>query len=334
MALSTRPLRVGLSSDFRSDAGPTSWGDIGLDLLTRAGASWEFLPPDDGALCADDIDGLDAVLFAGPAVSAESVAGSHPPPILARFGVGLDAVDVPACTRAGVAVTITPDGARRAVATAALTMMLALRMNLLPKDSLVRRGRWQDRMNYQGLGLSKATVGSIGLGNIAREIFHLLGPFDTTNLASDPHHPHSRVPSVKLVDLDQLLAESDVVVVTASLTPETHHLLGARELALLRPEAVLINVARGPIIDTEALVDALRGGRLSGAGLDVFETEPLPVDHPLIGLSNVVLSPHSLAWTGEMAGGNGRSAIRAILDFHRGIRPEYLVNPEVLTDRT
>jgi phosphoglycerate dehydrogenase-like enzyme len=245
--------------------------------------------------------------------------------------VGLDTVDLPACTAAGVGVSITPDGSRRAVATAALTLILTLEQQVLAKDRLVREGRWQDRMSYMGRGLSGRRVGVLGLGNIAYELFALLQPFGTENLAADPFRTveESAERGIRLVDLETLMSEADIIVVTAGLTPQTRHLIDAEMIARMRPDAVLINIARGPIVDTAALVDALTEGRIRGAGLDVFELEPLPADHPLVTLNNVVLSPHSLAWTDELALGNGRSAIRAILDVRDHRIPSHLANPDV-----
>jgi phosphoglycerate dehydrogenase-like enzyme len=323
--------RVGLSADLRAADGTVSWGDIGLGELTAAGVGWEFLRPDDGELTAAHVAGYDAILFAAPSISAATVSGPDGPALLARFGVGLDAVDLPACTAAGVAVSITPDGARRAVATAALTMILALEHQVLAKDRLVREGRWQDRMSYMGRGLSGRRVGVLGLGNIAFELFGLLHPFGTENLASDPFRSveEAAEAGVRLVDLETLMSEADIIVITAGLTPETYHLIDADMISRMRADAVLINIARGPIVDTAALVEALSEGRIRGAGLDVFELEPLPSDHPLTALENVVLSPHSLAWTDELALGNGGSAIRAILDLRGRRVPSYLANPEV-----
>jgi phosphoglycerate dehydrogenase-like enzyme len=323
--------KVGVSHDLYSATGPTSWGDIGLGGLTEAGIDWEFLPEDDGFLRADAVDGHDAILFAAPAVTAATVSGARPPRLFARFGVGLDTVDLPACTSAGSAVTITPDGARRAVATAALTLILAVNHRLLNKHQLVVTGRWQDKQALMGRGLTGRTVGTIGLGNIALELFDLLAPFRTVNLSYDPHRPADQAPrGVELVELDELLTRCDVLVVTAALTPDTHHLLDTARLALLPAHAIVVNVARGPIINTAALTEALQSGRLAGAGLDVFDPEPLPADHPLTSLDSVVLSPHALAWTDEMAAGNGASAIRAIIAVRDGVPPDHLANPEVL----
>ena len=326
------PFRVGLSHDFTSEAESTSWGDIGLAALTAAGVDVDVLPRDDGTLTSQHVEGYDAVLFAAPSITSETVTGDRPPMLLARFGVGLDQVDLQACTAAGVAVTITPDGARRAVATAALTLILAVGHNLLPKDRLVRACRWEDKVGLRGRGLTGRRVGTVGLGNVALELFELLAPFKTENLAADPFRTAQQAAEhgVRLVQLDQLFRECDVIVVTASLTKDTYHAINRHRLSLMPSHAIIVNVARGPIVDTDALVDALRNGDIAGAGLDVVDPEPLPVGHPLLSMSNVVLSPHALAWTDEMALGNGRSAIRAILDVRNGRAPEHLANPDVL----
>ena len=324
--------RVGLSHDLRpapGGRGPTSWGDIGLRGLEEAGVTWEFLPPDDGELVADRYD---AVLFAGPAVTARTVSGDRPPLLLARFGVGLDTVDLDACTAAGVAVTITPDGARRPVATAALTLMLAVGHNLLGKDQLVRQARWENKLALMGRGLTGRRVGTIGFGNIAVELFDLLQPFATSNYTADPYRDarDTEAHGVTLLSLEDLLRTCDIVVITAALTPGTHRLIDRERLSLMGEDAILINVARGPIVDTAALAEALASGQIAGAGLDVFDPEPLPAGHPLLDLPNVVLSPHALAWTDEMALGNGRSAVSSILAVRSGERPPYLANPAVL----
>jgi phosphoglycerate dehydrogenase-like enzyme len=311
--------RVAVSQDLRG------WGDIGLDGLSSAGVSWEFLPPDDGTLAG--VDGWDAVIFAAPAVTAATVAVQRPPRLLSRFGVGTDTVDLAACTDAGVAVTITPDGAGRAVATAALTLILAAGHRLLAKDRLVRERRWDDKLALIGRGLTGRRVGAVGFGNVATELFRLLEPFGTVNFAADPYRETAG--GVTVIGLDELLSSCDVVVVTAALTPQTRGLIDARRLALLRRDAIFVNIARGPIVDTEALTAVLESGRIFGAGLDVTDPEPLPAGHPLLASPDVVLSPHALAWTDEMALGNGRSCVDAVLAVRDGRRPAYLANPAV-----
>ncbi len=328
-----RVFHVGVSRDFRTADGGNAWGDIGLGALEAAGVPWRYLDRDTDELCAEDLDGYGAVLFAAPAVTDRTFDGlTRPPLLLARFGVGYDSVDLAACTRHGVAVTITPDGARRPVATAALTLLLAARHRLAAKDRLVRTGGWTRRTDWMGQGLTGRRVGLIGLGNTATDLITLLRPFDVEILASDPFRTaeDAAVLGADLVDLDTLMAAADAVIVMAALTPETRHLVDRRRIGLMRRGTTLINIARGPIVEEAALIDALREGHLGAAGLDVFETEPIEPGNPLLSMDNVILSPHAVAWTDEMAIGNGSSAVRAILDVHYGRIPTYLVNPDVL----
>ncbi|MFI7498141.1 NAD(P)-dependent oxidoreductase [Streptomyces sp. NPDC049687] len=323
---------VGVSRDFLDADGRSVWGDIRLGELDAAGVDWHYLPHDTEELRAPDVDGLDAVLFAGPAVTARTFDGIIRPPLLfSRFGVGYDAVDLDACTRHGALVTITPDGARRPVSTAALTLLLAVLHNVTAKDRLVRQGRWSEREQWMGLGLTGRRIGLLGLGNTARDLVGLLRPFDAEVIAYDPYCPQetARELGVRLADADTVMAEADAVIVMCVLTEETHHLVDARRLSLMKPSGVLLNVARGPIVDEAALIDALRAGRIRGAGLDVFESEPPDPRNPLLSMDNVVLSPHSLAWTDEMSAGNGGSAVRAVLDVASGRLPRFVVNRDV-----
>jgi phosphoglycerate dehydrogenase-like enzyme len=168
----------------------------------------------------------------------------------------------------------------------------------------------------------------IGFGRVGRELVRLLAPWDMNVLVaarSPVVEPH-----VRQVSLDDLLAESDVVVIACPLTPETRGLLDARRLSLLKPSAVLVNVARGGIVDQAALVEALRDGSISGAGLDVFDPEPLPGDDPLLALPNVVGAPHSLGYTDELVRGCIDGACRALLDLAAGRVPPNLANPTVV----
>lgn len=328
--------RVGLSADFLDESGRNVWGDIGLDALDAAGLPWAYLPligSGSDELLAEHIDGCDAVLFAAPAVTERTFSDkTEPPLILARFGVGYDTVDLDACTRRDVVVTITPDGARRPVATSALAMLLALQHRIVVKDRLVRGGRWAEKTRWMGTGLTGRSVGIIGFGSVASDFAALIAPFHPRILAYDPHRtPESAAElGAELVSLDELLATADAVLVMAALTPETHHLLDERALNLMKPGAVLVNVARGPIVHEKALTAALADGRIAGAALDVFEHEPLPADSPLVAMDNVILSPHAVSWTDEMSLGNGSSAITAILDVHSGRAPRFVANPAVL----
>lgn len=251
--------------------------------------------------------------------------------IVARYGVGTNSVDLDACTRCGVLVTITPEGVVRPVASSALTLILCLAHRLAEKQELLRTGRWDDRSGCIGAGLTGRTIGILGLGRTGRELARLAEPFAAHIIAHDPYtDAQTTGPGIRLVSADDVFRESDFVVVMAALTPETHHLVSAGRLAAMKPSACLINVARGPIVDQTALTDALRRRAIAGAGLDVFEQEPPPADDPLLSLPNVIVTPHSLCWTDECFTGNGGSAAQAIADVARGLIPDHVANPAVL----
>jgi D-3-phosphoglycerate dehydrogenase len=325
--------RVGLTRDFLNPQGQIAFGDIGLSLLDAAPhIQREFLRDDVPELTPELIADYDALLVLAPRVTARSLAGSQRLAVIARFGVGYDSVDVAACTRAGVALTITPDGVRRPVAVSALTFLLALSHKLLIKDQLTRAGRWAEKLNYMGQGVTSRTLGVIGLGNIGREIFQLAAPLQMRHLAADPFATvdQARSAGAELVDLETLLRQSDYVIVCCALTEGTRHLINAQRLALMKPTGYLINVARGPIVDQQALTAALKQNRIAGAGLDVFEHEPVDPADPLLALDNVIVAPHALCWTDECFKGNGESAIHSILDIAAGRLPKHVVNREVL----
>ena len=284
-------------------------------------------------LAPQDFLGYDGVAFAGVGINADSFGAPEDSPlVISRFGVGYDNVDLAACTRAGVALTITPDGSKKPVATAALTLMLGTMFRLVAKDNQARGFDWANRIQGLGTGVNGKTVGTIGLGNVASEFFRLLAPFETRRLAFDPWKKveEAAAINVELVDLQFLLKECDVVVVTAALTPETRHMLSTSEFATMKSSAILINISRGPIVDEAALVAALQNGTIAGAGLDVFEVEPISHENPLMKMGNVIVTPHNLAWTDELALGMGKSAFGSIKSISRGEIPQFVVNRDVL----
>jgi phosphoglycerate dehydrogenase-like enzyme len=308
-------------------------GDIGLDLLDAAPQiTWEVLADDSGELHPEQVDAYDALLLLAPRVTAATLEGTRRLKLIARFGVGYDNVDVAACTRHGILLTITPDGVRRPVAAAAMAFVLALAHRIIEKDRLVRDGRWADKLDCMGLGLTTRTLGLVGFGNIGREIAALARPFGLRVIAADPYASASEAASagVSLLPLDELLGQADFVCVSCALTDETRHLLDARRLGLIKDSAFLINVARGPVVDQRALTQVLRDRRIAGAALDVFEQEPIAPDDPLLELDNVILAPHAICWTDELFRGNGRSACQSILDVSAGRKPAYIVNGDVL----
>jgi D-3-phosphoglycerate dehydrogenase len=329
----TEIFRVGLTRDFLHEDGTVGWGDIGLEALDGAdGIEWEFLPEGGQELTAEQVGSYDALIVLAPRVGSATVDGADRLALVARFGVGYDNVDVEACTRNGVALTITPDGVRRPVAASILAFLLALSHRLLIKDRITRDGRWEEKLDHMGTGLTGKVLGSVGLGNIGREMFALARPLDMRHLAYDPYATPEMAAEAgaELVDLEGLLGASDFVAINCALTPETYHLLDAGRLGLMKRTAFVINTARGQIVDQSALTEALREGRVAGAALDVFEEEPADPDDPIFSLPNVICAPHALAWTEELALGNGRSACGSVLAVAAGRVPDNVVNGGVL----
>lgn len=323
--------RVGITRDLLAEDGSAGLGDIGLGLLHRApDIEWQFLADKTPELSAEQLRPYDALAVLGPRVSAATVEGADRLAVIARYGVGYDTIDIEACTRSGIAVTITPNGVRRPMATAILTLILALSGRLLQKDRLTRSGAWTQKLDYMGVGLTGRVLGSLGLGNIGREVFRLATPFEMRHVAHDPYAQAGAAPGVELVDLDTLFGTADFVVVNCALTSETRHLVNAERLASMKPTAFLVNTARGPIVDQAALTDALTAGRIAGAALDVFEREPVDPDDPILTLDNVIVTPHALGWTDEWIRLTGRSALGGILNVAAGQEPPNVVNRDVL----
>lgn len=323
--------KVGLSADLNNGKNGFTWGEINIESL--APLTWEFISQNEKNFTPEMVRNFDAIAFAGPGVIKGSFATAEESPlILARFGVGYDNIDLAECNRAGVALTITPDGSQKPVATAALTLMLATMHRLNAKGAMAREGRWGDRLDKLGLSPNGKTIGTIGFGNISTEFFRLLSPFDCNRIAYDPWKTQADADKqdVKLVSLEELLSSADVILVMATLTKDTHHLINENSFKLMKPSAVLINISRGPIVDEAAMIDALERNLIFGAGIDVFETEPPTSDNPLLKMSNVVATPHNIAWTDELALGMGTSAFGSIKSISQGEIPKFVVNKEVL----
>jgi phosphoglycerate dehydrogenase-like enzyme len=327
--------RVGVTRDLLPHRDALGVPGIGLDILDDAGGvEWEFLAERVDTLRADQVAPYDALFVLGCGVTAETLDGAEHLSIVARFGVGYDRVDVDACTRGGILLTITPDGVRRPVASSALAFILALAHKLRTKDRLAREVNWADRADHMGTGLTGRTLGIIGVGNIGRELCDLARPFGMRYIAHDPYADaeQARAAGVELVSLDELMSQSDFVCITCQLTDETRHLINADRLSLMKPSAYIINVARGPIIHQQDLVRALQERRIQGAALDVFDPEPPSPDDPLLALDNVILAPHAVCWTDECFRGVGRSACESIVDVAFGRTPRNVVNRAALDD--
>ena len=335
---SANTFRVALSGDFRKPDGSPTYPDFDLEPLRNApGVEMVFLESNN-PLRAEQLEDFDALILLIHRFDATSVPKSGRLAVVARFGVGYDTVDVKACTDAGIALVITPDGVRRPVAVSVITLMLALTGKLMIKDALTREGPagFNRRSEHMGVGLVGRTLGSLGIGNIGAEVFRMAKPFDMKFIAHDPFADKA-VPAelgIELVGLEDLFRRADVLSVSCPLTPETRHIVNAERLALMKPTAYLINTARGPIVDQKALTKVLQERRIAGAGLDVLEQEPPDADDPILKLDNVILAPHALCWTDQCFAGNGAADVKAVLEVQHGREPRGIVNREVLSSET
>jgi D-3-phosphoglycerate dehydrogenase len=332
--MADKTFRVALSGDFKKADGSPTYPDFDLAPLRAApGVEVAFLEPSN-PIRAEQLEDFDALILLAHRFGPESVPKSGRLGVVARFGVGYDTVDTEACTNAGIALVITPDGVRRPVAVSILTLMLALAGKVMVKDRLTRQAAagYARRSDHMGVGLVGRTFGSLGIGNIGAEVFRLLKPFDMKFIAHDPYADKKVAADlgIELVGLEDVFRRADVLSVSVPLSPETHHIVNAERLGLMKPTAYLINTSRGPVVDQKALTKVLQDGLIAGAGLDVLEQEPPDPDDPILTLDNVLLAPHALCWTDQCFAGNGAADVAAVLEFQHGRVPRGVVNRNVL----
>jgi D-3-phosphoglycerate dehydrogenase len=252
--------------------------------------------------------------------------------VVSTNGAGFDTVDVKDCTEAGVLVVNQSGGNAEAVAAHVLAMMLTLSKQLIQTNHALRRGTMRDRAAFMGTDLNGRTIGIVGLGNVGRRVAELCrGPFGMQVIACDPYLDAATVAArgaVK-VTLEELLRRADFVSINCPLDEETRGMIGAREFALMQPHAYFITTARGSIHDERALAEALRGKAIAGAGIDVWDKEPPPSEHPLLQFDNVIASPHTAGTTREARANMGRIAAEQMVMILDGKRPPRIVNPQV-----
>lgn len=254
--------------------------------------------------------------------------------VISTFAVGYDNINVPEATARGVAICNTPGVLTESTADAAFSLLMAAARRIPEGIEYVRTGQWKawSPMVLLGHDIHGATLGLVGFGRIGQAVARRARGFDMTIL----YHSRNRHPEVEgelgatYAPLDDLLRASDFVMLHVALTPETRGLIGAREFGLMKRDAILVNAARGPVIDTAALVVALREGTISGAALDVTDPEPIQADHPLLGLPNAIVVPHTASSTIATRDRMAAFAARNLLAVLNGERPPSIVNPEVL----
>jgi len=326
--------RVAFTGDFHTSDGAPLYKGFGASVLeAQAGIQYEPFREHLAEIDPAQIGQSQAVIVLSPRVTARSLANSENLLAIGRFGVGYDSVDVAACTAADVALITAVGAVDRSVAEATLGWMLALSHRMLLKDRLVRDAQWQKRGAFMGGELRDRTLGIIGLGGIGRALVELVRGFGMKPpLAFDPYLDAQAAAKlgIALVPLDELFARCDFVSIHCPLSETTRGLVGRRELGLMKREAWLINTARGGIVDEEALDEALAQGRIAGAALDCFVGEPLSAAPRFAKYDNVILAPHSIAWTDEMFRDIGRTICGSIVELALGRRPRGVINPEVL----
>ena len=321
--------KVGSTRDLLRADGTPAFRETAFEELARnPDIEWEWIPEALTEITPDIAARYDGLHVNAPPVKAESVAREDCRlKIVARNGVGFDNVDVVACAAKGITVTNTPLAIQRPVAVAALTLIFALSGRLFTKDRLVREGRWAEKADYMGTGLTTRTLGLIGAGGIGKELLPLARPFFGRIVVADPYVDAETIQTLggEKCDLDALLAQADFVVTATPLNDETYHLMNAAAFAAMKPTACFVNVARGPVHDEAALIHALQTGQIAAAGLDVTEQEPIQPDNPLLSMDNTILTPHALCWTDECFEDIARTALRSIVDISLGQAPKHPV---------
>jgi len=271
-------------------------------ILAPLGATIALRPcHNDPLAVASAMADADAALVRESPITAAALAGAPRLRVIVRYGIGVDSIDRAAAAARKVFVANVPDYGAEEVSDHAMALLLAVARHVVRRDRQVRSGAWNVSRKEKMYRIAGHTLGLVGYGRIARTFERKMRGMGIEQvLVADPFLKPGDYPGIELVDLQKLCKESDYISLHAPLNDTTRHMITARELAIMRSTAILVNTGRGPLIDESALIAALQEGRISGAGLDVFEREPLLSDNPLTCLDNVVLSDHT-AWYSEQS---------------------------------
>jgi len=311
---------------------------IGTAILQDAGFEIHRVGPEDRPLNAAKLAQVvervkpDALIAGAEPIPREVLAASPNLRVVQKHGVGVDNIDLGAATELGIAVANAPGTNTEAVADLTLGFMLSLLRSIVRAAVSTRSGGW-DR--FIGHELGQLTVGVIGTGRIGRAVIRRLSGFGSKVLAFDVYEDVSLTSDfgIEYVSLERLLRESDIVTLHIPLMDETRNLISSEELGWMKPTAVLVNIDRGELVDETALADHLAAGKIAGAGIDVFATEP-PQESPLLELENVIATPHIGAYTLEAMDRMARSCAETVVSVFSGGRPDNILNPEVLMSET
>ena len=302
------------------------------EVLAQIGAEIVEAPdPSEDTLASLAVD-ADAIMTCFAQVTAKVVRAARKCVVISRYGVGVDNIAVDTATDEGIPVTYLPDYCVDEVSDHVMALLLTWNRQIGFYDEAARQGRWEGVPSPVPLvRLRGRTMGVIGLGRIGRAVASKARAFGMELLAYDPYFPPETPEGVKLVDLPDLLTQSDYITLHTPLSNETRGLIGKDELDLMKSTAFLINCARGPIINEEDLYVALRDGQVGGAGLDVMEQAAPSVDNPLFQLSNVLITPHVAFLSQQSVRELGLRTAQATADVLQGKMPQFLVNPQVLS---
>lgn len=327
------PLRGMPASPFlavQTESADPAWFEVERSIIEPAGGRVLVQRAASQEERADLLRAAQCVLVGGARIDRPLLEQLPGLELIIRYGVGLDSLDLQAATDHGVVVAHYPDFCQPEVANHALMLLLAIARKLVPHDRSMRAGAYRGVPLPTSAPLTHETLGLVAFGNIARHMARRAQALDMRVVAFDPYlddavfaqHGVERAPS-----LEALLHEADHVSIHAPLTPETHHLFGREQFAMMKPTAILVNTARGPIVEEAALVEALREGLIGGAGLDVFEREPLTADCPLYEFENVALTPHS-AFYSEFSNRHIKERVgQTVVDYMNGHWPTVATLP-------
>ena len=295
----------------------------------------EYAPPPKKTIMekAKNVDALVSLL--SDKIDAEVFNASPKLKIVSQLAVGFDNIDIPEATKRGIYVTNTPEVLTDTTADFAWSLLMAVARRIVEADKYVHTGQWKVGWHpamLTGRDIHNTTIGIVGAGRIGYAMAKRAKGFDMNILFYDviPRPEMEKDFGAEKTDLDTLLKESDFVSLHVPLMKETHHLINAEKLKLMKKTAYLINNARGPVVDEKALYEALKNGQIAGAGLDVFEQEPTPLDNPLLKLDNVVVAPHISSASLETRAKMSEIVADNLVSFFEGKKPPNLVNPDVM----
>jgi D-3-phosphoglycerate dehydrogenase len=336
MTTDAQAVRLGVTSDLLRADGSLTFPGYPIDAFSRLdGLDVCRVDLSDAAETSAGCDLLLSVPREGPLAVLGPRLDDGMTAVI-RLGVGYEDCDVDAMTRKAIALVIPSEATRRSTAIAALTLILALMTRLIEKHELTLAGPelWDRRAELRGRALDGKLLGLVGCGTIGRDLITIASPLGLRFAISDPSVDDAMATRLgaRSLALDELLATADIVSLHCPLSRETHHLLDARRLSLLKPTCFLVNTARGGLIDQHALAERLKSKQLAGAALDVFETEPPDPDDPIRRLDNVILSAHALNWTEELDEALGRMNVDAVRSLIAGEVPSGIVNKSIVHD--